>query len=178
MHRDPAARAYSVHRLVQAVLRDELAAADRKDLAERAVKVLDQAFPYVEYADWPRCERLMPHALAIRGWIESEDLCVPEAAQLLNRAGSYLKDRARYAEAEPLCRRALAIYEQASGPDHPDTAYALNNLELVLFGQGRYGEAEPLVRRADDLRDETRPGAPPYRHIPSEPRRAPVSAGP
>ncbi len=34
----------------------------------------------------------------------------------------------RYAEAEPLHRRALAIREKALGPDHPDVAASLNNL--------------------------------------------------
>ena len=54
VRRDPEARTYSVHRLVQAVLLDELTASTRKDLAERAVQVLDRAFPDVKYADWPR----------------------------------------------------------------------------------------------------------------------------
>ena len=45
VRRDPEARTYSVHRLVQAVLLDELTAATRKDLAERAVKVLNRTFP-------------------------------------------------------------------------------------------------------------------------------------
>ena len=145
VRRDPEARTYSVHRLVQAVLLDELTAATRKDLAERAVKALNRTFPDVEYANWPRCERLVPHALAARGWIESEDLRVPEAARLLNQAGYYLYLRARYAEAEPLYRRALAIREAALGPDHPDTAPSLNNLAAAAPAQGRYGEAEPLL---------------------------------
>ena len=47
-----------------------------------------------------------------------------EAALLLNQAGYYLRQRARYQEAEPLWRRALAIRESALGTDHPDTAGA------------------------------------------------------
>ena len=90
MRRDPEARTYSIHRLVQAVLLNELPAADRKEIAERAVKALDRTFPDAEYATWPQCERLVPHTLAARGWIESEDLRVPEAARLLNLAGYYL----------------------------------------------------------------------------------------
>ena len=148
VRRDPEARTYSIHRLVQAVLLNELPAADRKEIAERAVKALDRTFPDAEYATWPQCERLVPHALAARGWIESEDLRVPEAARLLNLAGYYLKARARYAEAEPLYRRALAIREQALGPDHPHTANCLNNLALLYSGQGQYAAAEPLYRRA------------------------------
>ena len=36
--------------------------------------------------------------------------------------------QAKYAEAEPLNLRALAIWEEALGPDHPDVAQSLNNL--------------------------------------------------
>ena len=153
--RDPEARTYSVHRLVQAVLLDELTAATRKDLAERAVKALDRTFPDVAYANWPRCERLVSHALAARGWIESEDLLVPAAVQLLNQAGYYLYVRARYAEPEPLYRRALAIWEVAPGRDHPDTAQGLNNLAVLLRVQGHlHGEAEELARRALAIREK------------------------
>ena len=222
VRRDPEARTYSVHRLVQAVLLDELTAATRKDLAERAVKALNRAFPDVEYANWPRCERLVPHALAARGWIESEDLRVPEAARLLNQAGYYLYLRARYAEAEPLLppgagdprggagprpprhgprasttwrccsgpraghaeaepllRRALAIREEALGPDHPDTATSLNNLAVLLQAQGRYAEAEPLLPPgAGDPREGAGPRPPRHGHQPQRPGGAAPGPGP
>ena len=147
VRRDPAARTYSVHRLVQAVLLDELTAATRKDLAERAVKALDRAFSDVHYEIWPRCERLVPHAVAAWGWIESEGLRVPEASRLLNQAGFYLQHRGRYAEAEPLYHRALALRERALGPDDPTTAHSLNNLAVLLAHRGQYAAAEPLLRR-------------------------------
>jgi tetratricopeptide (TPR) repeat protein/CHAT domain-containing protein len=54
----------------------------------------------------------------------------------------------RYAEAEPLYKRALAFLEKARGPDHPAVAMSLINLALVYRAQGRYAEAEPLYRRA------------------------------
>ena len=82
-----------------------------------------------------------------------EPLLVPAAAQLLNQAGYYLYLRARYAEAERLHRRALAIWK-ALGPDNPDTATSLNNLGVLLRFQGRYyGEAEELLRRALAIRE-------------------------
>jgi hypothetical protein len=34
----------------------------------------------------------------------------------------------RYADAEPLYQRALAIREKALGPDHPNTALVVGNL--------------------------------------------------
>ncbi|MEK6287720.1 MAG: tetratricopeptide repeat protein [Acidobacteriota bacterium] len=43
-------------------------------------------------------------------------------------------------------RRALAIDEQISGPDHPNVAIRLNNLALLLQATKRLSEAEPLMR--------------------------------
>ena len=55
---------------------------------------------------------------------------------------------ARYTEAEPLFRRALAIREKSLGPDHPDVANSLNGLAALLNDTDRRAEAEPLFRRA------------------------------
>ena len=62
-------------------------------------------------------------------------------------AGLY-RDQGRYADAEPLYKRALAIYEKALGPDHPHVATSLNNLAGLYVNQGRYDAAEPLFKRA------------------------------
>ena len=72
---------------------------------------------------------------------------VTNAASLHNLALVY-QEQGRYAEAEPLFKRALAIYEKALGPEHPDVATILNNLAFVYRAQGRYAEAEPLFVRA------------------------------
>ena len=45
--------------------------------------------------------------------------------------------KARYAEAEPLFRRALAIGEASLGPDHPSVATCLNNLASLLHVTNR-----------------------------------------
>ena len=69
------------------------------------------------------------------------------AATLNNQAELY-KEEGRYAEAEPLYKRALAIWKKALGPDHPDFAQSLNNLAGLYLAQGRYADAEPLYKRA------------------------------
>jgi CHAT domain-containing protein len=51
----------------------------------------------------------------------------------------------RYADAEPLFRRALTIREQAVGSDHPETATLVNNLAALYQDEGRSGDALPLV---------------------------------
>ena len=71
-----------------------------------------------------------------------------------NGLGLALYDQGRYAEAEPLYKRALAIAEKALGPDHPDVASCLNNLAILYKAQGRYAEAEPLYKRALAIREK------------------------
>jgi CHAT domain-containing protein len=63
---------------------------------------------------------------------------------LHNLAGLYWM-LGRPADAEPLFKRALAIWEKALGPDHPTVALSLNILAELYNDQGRYADALPLV---------------------------------
>jgi len=46
--------------------------------------------------------------------------CRAALALALNDLAELYKEEARYADTEPLYKRALAIREKAIGPDHPD----------------------------------------------------------
>jgi tetratricopeptide (TPR) repeat protein len=59
-----------------------------------------------------------------------------------------LDGQGKYAQAEPLHRKALDLWEEVQGPRHPDTARSYNNLALNLHLQGRAKEAEPLYRKS------------------------------
>ena len=62
------------------------------------------------------------------------------------------RDQGKYAVAEPLFKRALAIWDKALGPEHPQVALSLNNLVLLYRDQGKYAAAEPLFQAgAGDL---------------------------
>ena len=78
----------------------------RRMWAERAVRALSEVSPYVEYSDWPLCDRLIPHAQSLASLIDEYGCDFPEAARLMNQAGYYLRERAQYVEAEPLYKRA------------------------------------------------------------------------
>jgi tetratricopeptide (TPR) repeat protein len=141
-------KTYSIHRLVQAVIRDRIGKDAERVWAERTVKALNCAFPHVEFSNWYLCERLIPHAQAgfelIRKWgFEFE-----EAARVLNQAGFYHYERALFSEAEPMYRRGLDIREKSLGKDHPNVATSLNCLALLYYAQGKYTGAEPIYRRA------------------------------
>ncbi len=146
--RDPSLQTLSVHRLVQAVVRDALDAADRQSWAERAIRAVHAALPLVEHANWPQWERLLAHAQVCAAWLEPLGIHLQEAAEVLNQAGWYLTERGRYSEAKPLLERAYQMSEQQQGAEHLDTASSLDNLALLYQAQGKYEQAEPLNQRA------------------------------
>ncbi len=53
-----------------------------------------------------------------------------------------------HAEAEPLYKRNLAIWEKALGANHPDVGTSPNNLAVLYALQSRYADAEALHKRA------------------------------
>lgn len=62
-----------------------------------------------------------------------------QAGRLLNQTALYLQERARYAEAEPLHERVLAICERSLGTEHLTTAAGLNNLASLYEWRGSRG---------------------------------------
>lgn len=110
-----AAKAFSVHRLVQAIIRHDLGEQDQLWTA-CAVHAANATLPDVEFANWPMYERLLAHGRAVA-------LCVSDnvgepLALLLNQIAFYLKERAEYDAAELLYKRSLTIRERLLGPDH------------------------------------------------------------
>jgi tetratricopeptide (TPR) repeat protein len=71
----------------------------------------------------------------------------------MNLAGNYV-DQAKYAQAEPLYRRLLAIDESYYGRDNVNLMTPLNALAMLYSRQGRYGEAEALLYRVLRLREK------------------------
>ncbi|MDQ2716361.1 MAG: tetratricopeptide repeat protein [Chloroflexota bacterium] len=148
MRRDPSKRMLSLHRLVQAVLQDTLEQEERRTWAERALLVITASFPSPEHATWSLCERLLTQAMVGTQIIDGYQIINEKAALFLYEVASYFHGRARYRSAEPLYRRALHIYEQALGSEHPSKGSTLHALATLAQDQGKYAEAEPLYRRA------------------------------
>jgi len=147
-------RTWTVHRLVQEVVKASLGEADRRDWVKRVIRALWKAFPWPEFSNWSACARLLPHVLAAAGLPEAREPEIEEAGHLLNAAAWYLYERARYAEAEPLYERSFKILEKVLADEHPDVATCLNELAILYRDQGRYAEAEPLVERSLKIREK------------------------
>jgi hypothetical protein len=72
----------------------------------------------------------------------------PETAAGSNNLDKPLRAQGKYAEAEAMSRRALAIRLKALGEGHPKTIESYSNLAANLAAQGKPSEAEPLFQKA------------------------------
>jgi tetratricopeptide (TPR) repeat protein len=75
-------------------------------------------------------------------------------ATSLNKLAALYKAQGKYAAAEPLFKRSLAIREQALGPEHPEVAASLQSYAALLRKMDRAAEAQPMEARAMAIRDK------------------------
>lgn len=100
------------------------------------------AFQQGRYAE---TEKQFKAALKEAEQFGSED---PRLAATLNNLADVYRAQGKYALAEPLYQRALAIFEKAPGPEDSIVAVSLNRLAGLYHAQGKYTQAEPLYQRA------------------------------
>jgi tetratricopeptide (TPR) repeat protein len=106
----------------------------------------DLAAAAIRRDDLDRAESLVRRSLEIAGRILPANDLLRAAA--LNNLAQICRFQQRYMEAEQHYHDAIAIWEVALGPRHPDTARGLLNLAALHHERGREGVAEDLYRRA------------------------------
>jgi tetratricopeptide (TPR) repeat protein len=143
----------SMHRLVQAVVRETMASKKNRLWVERAMRAVNAAFICVENGIWSQYEWLLPQAVRVADLVVQYSLVNEETWRLLHKTASYLHIHARYSEAKPLYLQALSIFEQTLGPEHLQVATTLFHLANLCADQGKYVEAEPLYQRALRIRE-------------------------
>jgi tetratricopeptide (TPR) repeat protein len=62
--------------------------------------------------------------------------------------GARFRSKGQFAQADLMCREALAIRRKALGEEHPDTAASYNNVAACLESLGKPAEALPLFNKA------------------------------
>jgi nucleoside phosphorylase/tetratricopeptide (TPR) repeat protein len=149
-------QALSIHRLVQAVQRDQMEPETQRQWAEKVIRAVNEIFPKNprDIAVWPQCLQYLDQVQISYAIVKHYLFSLLEAASMFNRAGWYLKKHALYTIAEPLYVRALEIYKQQLGADHRHTAASLNNLAALYQDQGKYAEAEPLYVQALEIYEQ------------------------
>lgn len=136
----------SAHRLLQAVIRENLDGDAQQQWAATATGLLRASFPEEsgDVRTWPDCQRLLPHVLAAASHTErlGVQAALEPASWLLDRAAIYLQGRAQLTQAKDL----VTLVTTATGV--PDEVHA--EYEQVFRKLGVADTTELRVRgRAD-----------------------------
>ena len=129
----------TVHRLMQAVVRQNLNEEKNKDYIAyclNTANVID--YKYATKEDFDRFELDLPHISAIARFSESflsGDEALKKVAHVYFIAGKGLSEKGEYAEALEYYNKALVIYENVLGVEHPDTAATYNNIATLYIDQ-------------------------------------------
>ena len=159
VHRNPNANTLSIHRLVQAVLQDGMIEKTRRLWAERTVRAVNLALPDIsEYSMWQRCIQFMPHVQKSVALIEEWKMVTPEAARLLEQAGTYLQIQAQFTQAFVQFERASDIHKLLADPDPAIPIASHIYLFRHYYFQGEYVQAEQPIKKALRLLEQT-PGS-------------------
>lgn len=141
----PPGATFSVHRLVQAVTRDQLPPQEQEAWRAVVAALVEFAVPQdvtVRVA-WPVCRSLLAHARLV-----ADPLGAPiwRLAQALSASGDY-------ATARTWWRRLATIYEDRLGPEHPHSLTATSYLAASTGEAGDAVAARDLYRVLVPMRE-------------------------
>lgn len=148
IRRDLESLTYTIHRLVQAVVRQSLDSDGRRLWALRTTRALNKIFPSGSYDTWRQCDRLVAHGVAAAALADEFGFSVADSGNVINGVACYLRMRGDYAEAERIHLQSVRLRERELGQDDADVATALNNLALVYTDRFEFTKAEPFLVRA------------------------------
>jgi tetratricopeptide (TPR) repeat protein len=138
----------SVHRLIQALLRDELTEDQRAAYRQEAHLILAAAAP-VDPDDaqtWPRYKELLPHVNSeSTGLPKSREPAVRDLARSMMR---YLYQSGDLASGLVLTERFIDQWAKDSGPNSADVLRGQRHLGNILRQLGRYPESFKLTQEA------------------------------
>ena len=160
VRRNPDNKMLSIHRLVQAVLKDRMSPEVQQLWSERTVRAINAIFPEEDSPRWRQCERYLPHAQVCAELIAQWDMAFPEAMQLLERAAASFSEHGQFSQAEALLKLTLDIRQRHLGPHHPEVAISLYALGALYHARSDYALAEEALTQAIALREQA-PGIAP-----------------
>lgn len=96
LYRDTNTNTLTIHRLLQAIVKGTMTQDVQRQWAESTVRVVNQAFPKVDYTSWSTCQRYFPHAQVCTALIDRWNLTLMEAVRLLSKLATYVFQRGQY----------------------------------------------------------------------------------
>jgi len=141
--------AITVHRMVQAVLKDNLPEPELKSYVSEAVELCDSAWP----EGWDMRERCrVLQSQVVEPAFGAANL-VPSvrAAVTILRIAHFLYQDGKLKDSERLNVRGYEILQELLGEEHPDTLTSTNNLAATYSDQGKLEDAAELEERVLEL---------------------------
>jgi tetratricopeptide (TPR) repeat protein len=148
IRRDVESLTYTIHRLVQAVVRQSMDNDTRRGWALRVTRALNKIFPSGSFDTWRQCDRLVAHGVAAAALADEFGFTVSDSGNVINGVACYLRMRGDYLEAERIHLQSVRLRERELGENDLDVATALNNLALVYVDRFEFAKAEPFLVRA------------------------------
>ncbi|MER7426926.1 FxSxx-COOH system tetratricopeptide repeat protein [Nonomuraea rubra] len=145
---DPVNRTIQIHRLVQALLQEELTAEDRKAFREEVHLLLGGAAPAdaSDESKWPRFNELVPHVIPT----EVATTRVREVREFAVNMVRYLQRSGDPRSARRFVDLFLSNWIEDSGPDDPDVLMAQWQLAHLMRLAGEFKAAYDVNRDAID----------------------------
>jgi tetratricopeptide (TPR) repeat protein/nucleoside phosphorylase len=147
-------RTFSLHRLVQVVVKAQMDQPLQCFWAERVLQAVNAVFPAPGEPAWSQGHRYLPHVSVCMMHLHNYPLNSPEAPGLFSRAGRWLHEHAQYKEAETLYLCACRLEEQQGDADRPALVKTLDALARLNLDLGMYQQATSFSQRALALKKE------------------------
>jgi tetratricopeptide (TPR) repeat protein len=139
---DPKTRTLQVHRLIQALVREELSVEDQERILNEVHQLLVGALPRNpdEAANWPNFATLVAHLEPTK----VEDSKVSNVRALALDMIRYMYQAGDWGSASQFVDRFIKRWTEMSGPSDPDVLRAYREQGNILREQGKYQEAYEL----------------------------------
>jgi tetratricopeptide (TPR) repeat protein len=133
----------TIHRLVQAVIKDEMSEHQFSDMEHSVIKLFDHAFPqhWDSKPDRLLCRRFEDQAVATLSGLKTTDW---DDLEILARIAKFLHDDGKFKQAGDLRLKLVNVSITQNGVDHPRTLRARAELAETYHDQKRWDEALEL----------------------------------
>ena len=141
---DRRAQTLLIHRLVQAVVKDEMSDTDLATFRNIVVDLCYRAFP----EQWDDVDKFVVcRAYASQVMTPLLDIRAAQtdkAAHAMSRVGGFLREDGKFRDSEQLSVRSLKILRDIHGNDHLCTLRSMDNLASTYWNQGKLEAAATL----------------------------------